>query len=233
MGETNNTNQDQLPVTGLASNGSNGSTSNTKTYTEGEYNQAIEKAKSDAMAQAGRERKSVEDENRTLKSQLATNQSLISDTQEKIKKLNDQIEELSANDPDKAKLVKRLKDLEATEDKLRADRQTLDAEKLTHAEAIKKAQEFSFKENVSKVASEFKNSDAVRLKTACEKLKITDEASIRTIADTFWEKITAEPEKKPDTPVTPVDGVTNGNNKDTSKMSPMEKIKYGQEHPKK
>ena len=123
MSETNAAGKDALPgaTQGQPSEGKDGSTSKpetTRTYTETEHQAAITKARSDALAEAGRKYKPVEEENATLKSQLATNQSSIKDTRGQIAKLEEQIEELAADDPDKTKLAAKLKALEKTENDL-------------------------------------------------------------------------------------------------------------------
>jgi superfamily II RNA helicase len=133
--ETKKTDQGAPQNAGQPSAGKDGSTSKApKTYTEEEVKVLTEKVRSDTLAEAGRKYKPVEDENATLKSQLANNQALIKDTEAKIVKLQQEIEDLAEDDPDKKRLIKRLADLDETERKLKADRTALEIEKTTHAE---------------------------------------------------------------------------------------------------
>jgi hypothetical protein len=66
--------QDTLPEKRLPSEAPQPGTSKTtpRTYTEQERQAGIEKTRSDSLAEAGRKYTPLEDENATLKSQLAT-----------------------------------------------------------------------------------------------------------------------------------------------------------------
>jgi DNA repair exonuclease SbcCD ATPase subunit len=100
-----------------------------RTYTQEEYEQAVEaarsKAFSDYMTESGRKYKPVEDENATLKSKLAEVNTQLRDLQTARDKLNARVEDLTADDPDKKRLVRRLQEIDNLERDLNADRDKL------------------------------------------------------------------------------------------------------------
>ncbi len=155
--ETKNASQGAPQNAGQPSGGKDGSTSKPapRTHTEDEVKVLTEKVRSDALAEAGRRSRPIEDENAALKSQLATNQTLIKDTEAKMGKLQQEMEELAEDDPDKKWLKNRLAELDETERRLKFDRAALETEKTTHAERIKKAEKHERDETIKTVVSEY------------------------------------------------------------------------------
>jgi hypothetical protein len=231
--ESNQGNQGTPQTNGPSSGAQSASTSSNppKTYTEVEYQKAI----SDALSKQGREHKAVLDpitqENTTLKSQLATNQSLIKESTDKIAEVRKQMESLAGDDPDKKKLLATLAELEGKRVKLDADRQALEAEKVQHQELVRKAGETMREFNIRKLAGEHEGGDPAKLTELCNKLGVTGDDKIAALADTLWPKKTAAP--LPAQVTNPDSGVTSGGSEDLSQLSPREKIEKGLEQSRK
>ncbi len=227
MGEPNEANRGIPPVTGQSSDGKEGSTSSTpKTFTESD----IQKAVSDALAKAGRERKSIEDENATLKSQLATNQTLIKEAQDEIAKAKSLAETLSKDDPDKKKLLQLIADSEKELKDLKAQKTALETEKTIWGEDVKNAKEFKLSQTVSKVAADYEGGDEAKLKSLAGIANATTEEAIRKIADTLWTQKAQDTQQQN---IKPDPGTTNGGGTDYSKMTSSQLIAKGLELEKK
>ncbi len=212
MDETN-TNQGDVKT----SQDKEGSTSAPKTYTEEQYKKAI----SDTLSKAGREKKTVETELETVKSQLSNQQKLIDGFEAEKSKLQAQIDELSQDDPDKKRLIKKLNEVDEKEKTLKADRDVLEAEKATHSENIKLAKDTLREVSIWQIAGEFDGGNPEKLKELVEKLNVSDDEQIRVIATTLWAK------KEEKEPFKPFSGVTSGGGEDLSKLSPDEKLRKG------
>jgi chromosome segregation ATPase len=119
------------------------STENKKTsYTAEEFETAVQeagrKAFSDMMAESGRRYKPVEDENKTLKTQMQTITTELTAARAQLEDLNKTIEELSASDPDKKRfmILKRkldadISDLESQKNNLKAEKDKFTTERTT------------------------------------------------------------------------------------------------------
>jgi uncharacterized protein YdcH (DUF465 family) len=226
MGETSDQTAGSLPATGQTSPDGAGTTSTPAPATYSEED--VQKAVSDALAKAGRERKAIEDENATLKGRVSSFDINLAEIQQDRARLKATLEELGAKDPDKAKVVQKINELDAQIKANKADREKLEAERLQHGEMVKIAAERTRADNIKEIAAKYEGSDAAILKELCDKAGIHDAARIKDIAATLWKKpVTAPPAIKPDS------GITSGSGIDISKLSPTEKIEYGLAHPKK
>jgi hypothetical protein len=218
MGETNNpqgTNQNQLGQTtppadkGIASSGDKGSTSTPRTYTEKEHTEAIEKIKSDILAEAGRKYKPIEEQNTLLTTQLQGNQNSIKSYETKIAKLNEQIESITKDSGDAQKLAAKLKELEILEKTYK------DAEP-----DIQEAKKYKYESLAKKIAEDYEGADADKLIRLSEQLKDRTETAIRTVAEMIWKKKEAPPATPPANPkIVPDSGVTSGGETDLTKIS--------------
>ncbi|MDD4985778.1 MAG: hypothetical protein PHQ43_08320, partial [Dehalococcoidales bacterium] len=175
-------------------------------------------------AEWGRKYKAIEEENNTLKSQLATNQTLIKEAQDEIAKAKSLAETLSKDDPDKKKLLQLVADSEKELKDLKAQRTALETEKVQWDEDVKNAREFKLSQTVSKIAGEYEGGDEAKLKSLTGIANATTEEAIRKIADTLWTKKAQQNEQQN---IKPDPGTTNGGGVDTSKMSARELIVHG------
>jgi chromosome segregation ATPase len=189
-------------------------TPQTKTYTEEEFNQAINQAKtkafSDFMAESGRKYKPIEDENKTLKSQLASNKQSIDEATATIEKLHSQIDDLAADDPDKKKLVKSLREVEDIQRSLKAERLNLESEKASlHKERAEVA--------AARLAKEY-NVDETFLISLTDGSPDKMEMLAKVLPKKTAEKPKSKSEEKPE--IIPDSGVTTGGaSEDWEKMT--------------
>jgi len=179
----------------------------------------------------GRKYKTLEKENATLKSQLETNQSLIKDNQDRQAKLEEQISELSKDDPDKLRLTQKLRDLESKEKQLKTDRDEFLKTQESYKDRIAKAEKFEVELLATQIAEDYENGDSARLARIADKLADKSEATIREIADSLWTKKQAD---KPPEPPKPFSGVTSGGAgkltfNQIKNMTPDEKVKRNKE----
>ena len=171
-----------------------------KTYTEKEFNEEKEKAVHAALMRAGRDWKQAEKD----KDDLTV---LFKETKLANDKLTLQIDELASENPDKFNVVKKGRELDEQEQKIKQERQTLDAEKQSHQESIKLANETLREIAIWDIVEEFENGDAVKLKTLADTLNAKNE-DLRKIAETLWqpkqkkEAIPSMPELKLDSGIT-------------------------------
>jgi hypothetical protein len=200
--------------------------SSPRTYTEEEYNTGLNEARtkafSDFMAKSGVKYKPIEDENKTLKVQINEHKSMITDAQETIEKLSSQIDELSSDDPDKKKLVKRLREVEDFERRLKSEKLALENDRAE----FNKTRSL---QTASRLAKEFNVDEKVLLDLTDgtpEKMEM-----LAKILPKVKKEEEKKAEKKPG--VVADSGDTKGNNPDFNKMTPEEKIDYGLKHPKK
>ncbi|MDD5219680.1 MAG: hypothetical protein PHV11_03840 [Candidatus Bipolaricaulis sp.] len=208
MDETNKGQGDAPRAAGQPSADQGGTTPATKTYTEADYQKAV----SDALAKAGRERKSVEEENKTLKSQI----SVIEEVKSQLSAAKADLEVLAKDDPDKQKLLQTRKALEDQLKSLNADKEKLEEEKTKHADALRAAGRILVRDNVAKIVTDYEGGDAEKLRTITEQFGILDEDKIRSLADAMWSKKKTEPAKtEPESAVIPDSGVTSGGNSGT------------------
>ena len=130
----------------------------------------------------------------TLKAQVAS----ISDLNTKIADLDKQLDEIGKADPAKGDLIALRKqlnaDLKAEREQFTKDRAELDASKQTHAEPLKAIEEEDRAASVFEVASQYEGGDAVKLRAAADKLKLTGD-SINALAETMWSKKAVAPKE--------------------------------------
>ena len=189
------------------------STEQAKTYTEEELNKAIEKAKNDALAQAGREAKKLSEWEANLKTQ----QTEIDDTKAEITRLQEQIDkaelEAARGDPDKLKEYQRKKsykdqlaDLENAKKELRKQQETFEREKAEHAETVKAAREVTLGMKLYEIAARH-NLNPEDLKKDMKDFNLTTEAQVEALAKRLSATGQRPPggesegEKKPSAPV--------------------------------
>jgi hypothetical protein len=105
----------------------------TKTYTEEEYQASIKEAQkkafSDFMAESGRKYKSVEDDNKNLKAQLASKTAELESLADERRDLTQQIDDLAKGDPDRKILNQRLREVRDREIKLKSEKAVFDNER--------------------------------------------------------------------------------------------------------
>mgnify|MGYP001586999108 CR=1 FL=1 len=160
-----------------------------KTYTETELSEEKEKAVHSALMRAGRDWKTMELERDNLASQLK-------DIKSANDKLTLQIDELASENPDKFDVIKKGRELDEQEQRIKQDRQSLDAEKQNHQGAITLANETLREIAIWDIVEEFEGGNAEMLKGLADTLKTED---IRKVAETLWEKkIEAPPKLKLD-----------------------------------
>jgi len=234
MDKTEEARQGTPQATGQPSAGGTGSTptGTPRTYTEIEAQKMV----SDALAVKGREHKTALDaitkERDTFKTQVEGINTELASLKESSGELEQAIEQLSGNDPEKKKLVALLKENSETARTLKAAKLELEADKLTHAEEIKMAKDTILETDAWDIASEYEGGDATKLKALAIKAKTTSKEDIAEIAATIWTK-KASAEKTSMLSGAPDSGATSGDGIDYDKLKPGEKIEYGLKHPPK
>ena len=152
--------KDSVQSTGQSSEGGTGSSTETpQSYTKEQVTKLI----SDLSAKVGDARKVVEVERDSLKSQLAIVNTSLKESEDAKEQLQKDIEELTKDDPDKAKLTQRLKELDGLQKSLKADKSKLEAEKLEHGETVKLAAETLNEISIWEIGAKY-NLDPVMLK---------------------------------------------------------------------
>jgi len=232
MGETTET-KGAPPVTGQSSNVKEGSTSQPETYTR----EQIQKFVSDALAEQGRKHKSefepVAKERDTYKSQLQAKENELAGLSDERGELQKRIDELSSNDPEVFNLVKKDRELRERERQLKTGVQELEAEKQSHAERIKLADDTLREISIFEIASKYDGGNPVKLKDLCDTFGAKSEEQIIKVAENLWAKKLETPTTEETQPIKPYSGVTSGGGIDINALSPDEKIKYALEHSKK
>ncbi len=220
--ETKGNLADSPPGTGQASGETPGTTPQTPaTHSEAE----MQKAVSDALAEAGRKHKAeltlVTSERDTLKGQITTKDSELEDVAEERKGLQSQIDDLTSDDPEKFNLVTKEKDLRGRESTLKAEKRTLEADKLTQQATVKQASDTLREVAIWEIATEYEGGDPVKLKELCDKFELSSREKIQDAAEALWTKKPA-----PATPPVSSDsGLTSGGSEDFTT------IKFGPDAP--
>ena len=170
-----------------------------KTYTQDDMDKAKEEAVHNALMKAGRDWKTLEIERDSLSKQLGEQKS-------EADKLSIQLDELASENPDKFNVVKKFRELDEREKKLNRDddehknrikqeREAMDAEKRTHQATIQMAISTQREIDAFEIAEEFQGGDAPKLKALAETMGADTKEKIRKIAETLWTpKIPAETE---------------------------------------
>jgi len=199
-----------------------------KTYSESEYQKAV----SDALAKAGREHKkeveAIARERDSFKSASEANTAKLTETQDQIKNLEERLDDLTQDDPDKSKLLKELRKLEQNEKTLKEREASLKESETTHAERLTKAERIERETNCAEIAGAYEGGDAARLKRAAEKLNLTTKGQIDDLAATFWTKKEAKKEETAEgETIQPDSGATNGGAGDAEFLKGFAQGKYG------
>ena len=151
-----------------------------RTYSEKELSERVQEAVHKALMNAGRDWKTAEKE----RDDFAV---LLKETKAANDKMTLQIDELVAENPDKFNVVKKGRELDEQEQRVKQERQSLEAEKQSHQQEIKLAQETLRGIAIWDVAEEFEGSDPVKLKALADTLNTKTE-DIGKIAETLWKK---------------------------------------------
>jgi hypothetical protein len=222
MDETKGTTKDPLQPTGQASEGDKGITpkAETKTYTQEDVNRAIEKAKNDALAAAGRDAKTLAQRQADLDARdagIKAQQAEIDD----IKRQRDAAElEEARRDPSKltAYQARKAKEqeqqsLQAEKEALKKDRAAFERDKAEHTAAIQAAQEMQLEIDVWEIGAEF-GINPVTLKDTMKDLNLTTAEQAKALAksmkDALKRPAETEGETKPEEEFNPASGVTSG-----------------------
>jgi len=160
-----------------------------KLYTQKDVDAFVHTIKSEA----GREKKALETEVVSLKKQVQSKEDELTDNASEIEKLQEKIDNLASDDPNRFNAVKELKAAQEERRQLKADRRALEVEKETHGEAVKLAQDTLREISIWEMSAEYENGDPVRLKDLCDTFEAKSEEQIRKVADTLWTKKAAEP----------------------------------------
>ena len=146
-----------------------------KTYSHDEHTKALEKARSDALAEAGRKYKPLEDENVIYKATVSNLNTRIADAEATLA-------ELTSKDPEKADVKKLI-------DSLNEQKRKFTAQELTYGERIKKMEEAEFSVSATMIAAEFEQNDPEKLIRLCKRANATTEDAMREVAaDMGWTK---------------------------------------------
>ncbi len=220
--ETKTAVQNSLREAGQTSDGGKGSTSREApppTYTKTQED--VDKAINDALARAGRDAKSLETWEKSLKSKEAS----LSGLEQEREDIKTQLAELAEQDPDKFNVVQKSRELKNKEMKLKEQEATLNTSIAEHEAVIKKASAWEFSQMLTTIVVEYEGLTAEKLLTACTKLGITDEAKARDLAETIGtKKAVAEQPRKPSP--NPVDsGKTSGGGDNLASLSPGDRVK--------
>ncbi len=198
--DANETKQVAVLEKGQESTGKTQKDSKTKVYTEEEVERKfslqrsaldikiriLEKEKQDAIVRAEKVEKAKDAELKELN--------------EKREQLEAELEEMARDDPDKARLFKKLKALDIKEVELKkkiADAEVQAETLKAEYEALSPEREIRRTNVMGKIASEYKNADMDKLRAICDKNEIAtnDEDAIREYAGIFWDKIEGSQEE--------------------------------------
>ena len=224
MEETNVATQESPPKSGKPSEGEKGSISELETFTKEQVRNLI----SNALAEQGQKHKTEIDkfapivkERDDMKSQLSTMTESIKDLEDTKVKLIKDIDELSKDDPDKAKLSARLRELDSEIKARKTEKQEIEKEKQANAETVKLAQDTLREISIWEISAEYDGGNPVTLKEIIadfEKhlsVKISNDEQIHKIAETLWAK-KIEPATPVIPPITPDSGGTSGGSESTA-----------------
>jgi len=163
---------------------------------------------------AGRERKDMEVERDTVKSQLTAKETELADVVDEREKLQSEITDLTSDDPKKFDIIKKDRDLRERERKLKTDTHALEADKKANADRVKLANDTLREVSIWEISAKYEGSEPVKLKELCDSFGATSEEQITKVADTLWAK------KEPDTSnLVAISGRTSGGGTDFSTIS--------------
>ena len=141
-------------------------------------------------SEAGRQRKAIEDERDQFKTKSESLETDVSDIQAERDKLQNDINELSSDDPKKFDLIKRDKELRDAQRTLKKATDDLASNEKANAERVKVANDTLLEISIWEIATEYQTGDPVKLKNLCSTFGATSEEQIRQVADTLWVKET-------------------------------------------
>jgi len=200
-------------TTGQAQNGSDGTPSEPETLTRAEHQRLTNLE----MIKQGREHKKAlealtKDKDTATKLADANAKSL-----ERLQAEREKLQELIDEDPDKANLAKKMRDLAAREQTLKDEKMAHDSEWAEHQESLKELAASKVKDMVFDIASEYDDGTSnehvsVKLQKLVDDLGITSEEQIRKVADTFWTK-KANPEETEEEALVPPVSMRGGGGK--------------------
>lgn len=184
-----------------------------------------------ARMDAGRERKEMEVERDSVKSQLTAKESELADVAEEGERLQSQIEDLTGDDPKKFDIIKKDRDLRERERKLKTDTHALEADKQANAGKVKLATDTLREVSIWEISAKYEGGEPVKLKELCDIFGATSDEQIVKVADTLW----AKKDKEPETPnLVAFSGRTSGGGGFTpDKDNPLETLIKGFQDTKK
>jgi len=165
-----------------------------KLFTQKDLEAAVHTAKSTF----GRDIKEIEDERDELKHRLEQVETDVLEIQEERDKLQADLEDMSSDDPKKFDLIKRDRELREAQRLLKKSTDDLATEVKTNEERVKAANETLLEISIWDISTEYKGGNPITLKNLCTTLGVTDEAKLREVAESLWEKAEAAPTEKPE-----------------------------------
>jgi glutaredoxin len=202
-----------------ASAKSDESTSKEPTFTKAD----LDKAKSDALAAAGRTAKDFERREAEIKEKAARYEKWEREQAEKE-------EEAVRNDPKGLSELQKKREREKEAQKIKEEREALEREKVEHAEELAAAKEAHQEIAIWTVATDL-NVDPTVLKERCAKYKLTTKEDIEDYAKEHAASLIKQ--EKQETPKVHVNSRETGGSTDIDSLSPDEKIKLGLQKRKK
>lgn len=186
--------------------GTDETTSKPRMLTEEEHHKLLTDAVNAARGEEGRKQKRA----------LTEAQNRANDTLAALQKSNDELQaaldEMAADDEDKSRTAKLLKD------NLRREKE-LEAKMQAYEPKIAKADEYELTELCNQIVKDYDGADAARLKRIASRTKFSEDEDkidqIRSLADDIWAKktVTTQVEHAKEEPRKMDSGISNGNTK--------------------
>ena len=192
-----------------------------KLYTQKQHEELVHAI----MSEQGRKVKEVEVERDSLKAQIQTKETELQDNTEDIKRLEEKLDDLTKDDPDRFNVIKELKAARDERRQLKTRLSTLDDRETKLNEREKRVNSFEREVLIESIADEYKDGDAAKLKRAVSVFENPSEEQVRNIADVLWMKKAAE--KEEETPKSPkiYSGKTEGGKDTIGGLPPKERVK--------
>jgi len=206
MDETTKTDQGTPQVIGQSSGGEKGSTSTseTETYTK----EQVEKLISDKLAAAGRNAKTLIQQEKQLKAREQAIKDVESQIADWQKEREAEELEKARDNPELLNLFQTKKQLREEKARLAEEKAQFQADKASVQELIDSSKELQREIDIWEIAGD--KVDPVGLKELCDKLGAQTEEQIRTIADMFQPVVTPKGETEGKKPLKADSGVTVG-----------------------
>ena len=154
----------------------------------------------DALTKAGRETKSLERWEKTLEAKekdIIAKEASITATQDKIVALEADLQELAKDDPDRQKILQKIKSLEEMEARMKSGLESLEAQKAEWGERVKQAEETNLEIALCTLPDEYEGGKTETLRVLAGKLNLTTEEQLRAACDSLWVKKPASPAQTP------------------------------------